>query len=76
MLNNAVYGKNPDNLRNKIETRDNGVSITEILKTGFWKSENTFRKFYSRDIIKQNSSEEFDFVQLLLSSSEKINDTE
>ena len=33
------------------KAKDNGVSITDILKWGCWKRQNTFTKFYSKDII-------------------------
>ena len=49
------------------KARDNGVSITDILKRGCWKSQNTFIKFYSKDIInKENSREDLDYSKFLL----------
>ena len=49
------------------KARDNGVSISGILKPGCWKSQNTFTKFYSKDIInKVNSGEDLDYSKLLL----------
>ena len=46
--------------------KDNGVSITDVLKRGCWKSQNTFIKFYSKDIIdKENSREDLDYSKLL-----------
>ena len=33
------------------KARDNGVSITDILKRGCWKSQNAFTNFYSKDKI-------------------------
>ena len=35
------------------KAKDNGVSITNILKRGCWKSQNTFPKFCAKDIIKK-----------------------
>ena len=49
------------------KARDNGVSITDILKRGCWKNQNTFTKCYSKDIInKENSGEDLDYSKLLL----------
>ena len=49
------------------KARVNGVSITDILKRGCWKSQNIFTKFYSKDIInKGNSREDLDYSKLLL----------
>ena len=33
------------------KARDGGISVSEILKKGGWKSVHTFKTFYSRDII-------------------------
>ena len=48
------------------KARDNGVSITDILKQGCWKRQNTFTKFYSKNIInKENSGVDLDYSKLL-----------
>ena len=45
----------------------NGVNITDILKRGCWKRQNTITKFYSKDFIsKENSKEDLDYSKLLL----------
>ena len=49
------------------KARDNGASITDVLKRGCWKSQNAFTKFYSKDIInKENSWEDLDYSKLPL----------
>ena len=49
------------------KVKDNGVSITDILKRGCWKSQNTFTKFYSKHIInKDNSGKNLEYSKLLL----------
>ena len=70
VINMNVYTAHSCRAASTSKTRDNGVSVTEILKRRCWKSESTFRAFYSRDIINQNNKEHFDFVQPLLSLSE------
>ena len=69
-INMNVYTAHSYRAASANKARDNSVSITETLKRGCWKKENTFQTFYSRDITNQNSKEDFDFVQPLLSSSE------
>ena len=75
-INANVYTAQSCRAASSSKTKDNGVSITEILKRACWKSENTFRTFYSRYIISKDSREDFDFVQALLSSSETTYDKE
>ena len=67
-INTNVYTAQNCKAASTSKTRGNGISITEILKEGCWKSE--IRTFYSRDIINNNSREDFNCVQPLLSSSE------
>ena len=65
--NTNVY--NPHNCQpaSASKARDNEVIITEILKRDCWKSQNTFAKFYSKDIINQeNSREDLNYSRLLL----------
>ena len=62
-VNTNVYTAHSCRAASTSKARHNGVSINEILKRGYWKTENTFRTFYSRDIINENSKEGFDFVQ-------------
>ena len=66
-INTNIY--KPHNCRSAStsKARDNGVSITDILKRDCWKSQNTFTKFYFKDIIdKGNSREDLDYSKLLL----------
>ena len=66
-INTDVYKPHSCWFASTSKARDNGVSITDILKRGCWKSQNTFTKFYSKDIInKENSREDLDFSKLLL----------
>ena len=37
-------------------TFEKGVSITDIMKTADWSSQNTFRRFYNKPLIEQSSS--------------------
>ena len=67
-INTNVYTAHSCRAASASKARGNGISITEILKEGCWKSE--IRTFYSRDIINNNSREDFNCVQPLLSSSE------
>ena len=67
VINTDVYKPHSCRSASTSKPRNNGVSITEILKQGSWKSQNTFTKFYSRDIInKEISGEDFDYSKLLL----------
>ena len=53
------------------KARNNGVSITDILKRRCWKSQNTFTKFYFKEITnKENSREDLDYSKLLLEKPE------
>ena len=36
------------------KARQQGIEISEIVKRGCWSKENTFIKFYNKDIIKSN----------------------
>ena len=66
-INTDVYKPHSCRSASMSKARDNGVSITDILKRGCWKSQNTFTKFYSKDIInKENSGEDLDYSKLLL----------
>ena len=50
-------------------TRDAGISASEILKKGGWKSVHTFKTFYSRDIINSEDVDfEFNYVSPILDS--------
>ena len=42
------------------------IKISEILKRGCWSRENTFIKFYDKDIIKLNCKD-FDYSSVVLS---------
>ena len=53
------------------KAKDNEASITDILKRGCWKSQNTFTKLCSKDIInKENIGVDFDYSKLLLQQQE------
>ena len=53
-INTDVYKPHSFGLPRRVsKARDNGVSITDILKRGCWKSQNTFTKFYSKGIINK-----------------------
>ena len=66
-INTDIYKPHSCQSASSSKARDNGVGITDILKRGCWKSQNTFTKFYSKDIInKENSGEDLDYSKLLL----------
>ena len=66
-INTNVYKPHSCRPASTTKASDNGVSITDILKRGCWKSQNTFIKFYSKDIInKENSREDLDYSKLFL----------
>lgn len=66
-INTDVYKPHSCRSASTIKARDNGLSITDILKRGYWKSQNTFAKFYSKGIVnKENSGEDLDYFKLLL----------
>ena len=66
-INTNVYKTHSCRSASTNKARDNRVSITDILKRGCWKSQNTFIKFHSKDIInKENSGEDLDYSTLLL----------
>ena len=66
-INMNVYKPHSCRSASTSKARDNGVSITGILKWVCWKSQNTFIKFYSKDILnKENSREDLDYSKLLL----------
>ena len=69
-INTNVYTTHSCRAASTSKAMDNGVSPTKIQNRGCWKNENTFRTFYSKDIIDQNSREDFNFARPLLSSSE------
>ena len=48
------------------KARQQGIKISEILKRGCWSRENTFIKFYDKDIIKSNCND-FDYSSVVLS---------
>ena len=51
------------------KARDAGISVSEILKKGGWKSVHTFKTFYSRDIINSEDIDfEFNYVSPILDS--------
>ena len=51
------------------KARDAGISVSEILKKGGWKSVHTFKTFYSRDIINSEDVDfEFNYVSPILDS--------
>ena len=55
-INMDVYKPHSCRFASTSKAKDNGVSIMEILKRGCWKSQNTFTKFYSKDIINKEIS--------------------
>ena len=66
-INMTVYRPHRCRSASMSNARDNGVSITDILKQGCWKSQNTFTKFYSKDIInKENSGKDLNYSKLPL----------
>ena len=70
-INTDIYKPHSCQSASTNKARDNGVDITDILKRGCWKSQNTFTKFYSKDIInKENSGEDLDYSKLLLKKIE------
>ena len=62
-LNTNVYEAHSCRATSTSKERSNGVSVTEVLKRGWWKSKNNFRTFYSKDIINQNSRESTPFLK-------------
>ena len=53
----------------KARDTGSGISVSEILKKGGWKSVHTFKTFYSRDIINsENVDFEFNYVSPILDS--------
>ena len=48
------------------KARQQGIKILKIFKRGCWSRENTFIKFYDKDIIKSNSND-FDYSSVVLS---------
>ena len=48
------------------KARQQGLKILEILNRGCWSRENTFTKFYDKDIIKSNCND-FDYSSAVLS---------
>ena len=48
------------------KARKQGMKILEIVKRGCWSKENTFIKFYNKDIIKSNTND-FDYLSVVLS---------
>ena len=48
------------------KARQQGIEISEIVKRGCWSKENTFIRFYNKDIIKSNSND-FDYSSVVLS---------
>ena len=65
-MNPNVYKPHSCRPASTSKARDNGVSITDILKRGCWKNQNTFTKFYSKDIInKGNSRDDVDYFKPL-----------
>ena len=48
------------------KARQQGIKISEIVKRGCWSKENTFIKFYNKDIIKSNGND-FDYSSVVLS---------
>ena len=53
------------------KTRQQGMKMSEILKRGCWSKENTFIKFYDKDIIKSNTNN-FDYSSVVLSKWETV----
>ena len=63
-INTNVYKPYSCRSASTSKVGDNRVSITDILKRGCWKSQNTYIKFCSKDIInKENSKEDFELFQ-------------
>ena len=48
------------------KARQQGIKISEILKGSCWSRENTFKKYYDKDIIKSNCKD-FDYLSAVLS---------
>ena len=66
-INTNIYKPHSCRSASTNKARDNGVSIRDILKRGSWKSQNTFTKFYSKDIRnKESSREDLTYSKLLL----------
>ena len=55
-INTNVYKPQSCRSASTSKARVNGVSITDILKQGCWKSQNTSPKLYSEVIINQENS--------------------
>ena len=47
------------------KVRQQAIKILEILKRGCWSRENTFKKFYDKDMIKSNCKD-FDYLSIVL----------
>ena len=66
-INANVYNPNSCRSASASKARNNGVIITENLKRGCWKSQNTFAKFYSKGIINQeNSRDDLNYSRLFI----------
>ena len=66
-INMNIYEPHSCQSASTSKARDNGASITDILKQGCWKRQNTFTKFYSKNIInEENSGVDSDYSKLLL----------
>ena len=73
-INTNVYKPQSCRSASASKARVNGVSITDILKQGCWKSQNTSPKLYSEVIINQeNSREHLDYSRLSLQNRKSIN---
>ena len=62
----TIFQANSCRAASTSKARQQGIKISEMVKRGCWSKENTFVKFYNKDIIKSNSND-FDYSSVVLS---------
>ena len=68
-VDNLVFKAHSCRSASSNKARDDGMSVSEILKKGGWKSVHTFKTFYSRDITNSKDVDfEFNYVSPILDS--------
>ena len=68
-VDTSVFKRHSCRSASSSKARDTGISVSEISKKGGWKSVNTFKTFYSRDIINSEGVDfEFNYVSPILDS--------
>ena len=68
-VDTSVFKAHSSRSASSSKTREAGISVSEILKKGGWKSVHTFKTFYSRDIINSDGVDfELNYVSPILDS--------